>query len=251
MPRGTAIEPERKPEDATPTDPAIRLRDLRRLYGDRVALRGVNLDLAAGETLIVLGPNGAGKTTLLRVLATLLRPSAGEVLVLGCALPREAWRARGRIGFLGHEPLLYRDLTAAENLRFSARLHGLESGAGERIADLLAAVRMERRAGELVRNLSAGMAQRVAICRVALHRPGLLLLDEPYAHLDPEARALAEPLIGPAPGLTRVVVTHDPGAGLAEGDRVLALRHDGSVAYEGPPDGLSEGDAKAIYGGAA
>ena len=148
----------------------------------------------------MLGPNGAGKTTLLRVLATLLRPTAGEVSVLGCALPREAWKARGRIGYLGHEPLLYRDLTGAENLRFQARLHGLGGEAAERIAELLEQVGMSRRAGELVRNLSAGMVQRLAVCRAVLHEPELLLLDEPRSHLDPEAAAMVEPLLGSAPG---------------------------------------------------
>ena len=104
---------------------AVRLVGLRRDYGDRTALDGVGLELGAGESLVVLGPNGAGKSTLLRVLATLLRPSGGEVDVLGCSLPREAWKLRGRIGYLGHEPLLYRDLSGRENLRFHARLHGI------------------------------------------------------------------------------------------------------------------------------
>src|SRR4029079_5590004 len=140
-----------------PPQAAIALAHLCRNFGDRTALRDLTLELRVGETLAVLGPNGAGKTTLWRVLATLLRPTAGEVSVLGCALPREAWKARGRIGYLGHEPLLYRDLTGAENLRFQARLYGLEDDAAARIAELLDRVRMTRRAGELVRNLSAGM----------------------------------------------------------------------------------------------
>jgi heme exporter protein A len=105
--------------------PAVALRELGRAYGERVALAGVSLELPRGATLAVFGANGAGKTTLLRVLATLLRPHAGSVAVLGCALPREGWAARGRIGLLAHEPLLYRDLTARENLRFHARLHGV------------------------------------------------------------------------------------------------------------------------------
>jgi heme exporter protein A len=229
--------------------PAIALRGLRRDYGDLVALRGVSLSLPAGQTLVVLGPNGAGKTTLLRVLATLLRPTAGEVLVLDCALPRQAWRARGRIGFLGHQPLLYRDLSPTENLRFHARLHRLGPDCEVRIEELLGRVGMARRAGELVRNLSAGMAQRVAVCRAVLHRPELLLLDEPLAHLDPEAAALVEPLIGRSSGLTRVVVSHEIEPGLADADRALALRGDGSVAYEGPASGLSAGDARANYRG--
>src|SRR5881275_2732041 len=103
--------------------PAIELEDLGRAYGERTALSGVSLDLAPGRTLAVFGANGAGKTTLLRILATLLRPHAGEARVLGCRLPREAWKARGRIGLLSHEPLLYRDLSARENLRFHAQLH--------------------------------------------------------------------------------------------------------------------------------
>jgi len=228
----------------------MALAHLWRDFGDRTALRDVTFELGEGETLAVLGPNGAGKTTLLRVLATLLRPTAGHVSVLGCALPREAWKARGRIGYLGHEPLCYRDLTCAENLRFQARLHGLEDDAAERIAGLLDRVGMLRWAGELVRNLSAGMVQRLAVCRAVLHEPELLLLDEPHSHLDPEAAALVEPLIGPAPDRTRVLVTHEIEAGLAEGDRVLALRAGGAVAYEGATTGLSAGDARAIYGGA-
>ena len=213
-------------------------------------LRDVALVLRDGETLAVLGPNGAGKTTLLRVLATLLRPTAGDVSVLGCSLPRESWRARGRIGYLGHEPLLYRDLTGMENLLFAARLQGLGEGAAERIAELVERVRMSRRADELVRNLSAGMVQRLAVCRAVLHEPELLLLDEPSSHLDPEAAALVEPLLAAAAGRARVLVTHDIGSGLAEADRVLALRAGGTVAYEGSAGGLSAGDARAIFGGA-
>jgi len=228
---------------------AIELVGLRRTYGDRVALRDVSLTLPAGETLVVLGPNGAGKTTLLRVLATLLRPSGGEVGVLGCELPREAWRLRGRLGFVGHEPLLYRDLSVEENLRFHAQLHGIANGAGDRIAALLDRVGMRRRRDELVRNLSAGMAQRVAVCRAVLHEPEVLLLDEPRAHLDPEAAGLVEPLIGPDAGRTRVVVTHDPERGLVEGDRALALGHGGSVAYEGPAEGIKPAEVRGIYGG--
>jgi heme exporter protein A len=227
--------------------PAIAVRGLVREYGELVALDRVSVEVAPGETLAVLGPNGAGKTTLLRVLATLLRPTAGEVTVLGCELPRQAWRVRGRIGYLGHEPLLYRDLTVAENLRFQARLHRLD-GPEERILELLGAVGLERRADELARNLSAGMLQRAAICRAVLHRPALLLLDEPRSHLDPDATRIVEPLLGGS-GVSRVLITHDVEAGIADAARVLALRGDGTVGYEGPAGGISPGDARAIYGG--
>ena len=227
---------------------AIALRGVSREYGDRLALRDVGLELPRGATLVVLGPNGAGKTTLLRICATLLRPSGGEVSVLGSSLPREAWKVRGRIGFVGHEPLLYRELTVSENLAFHARLHGLD-GDEDRARRLLEQVAMEGRAGERVANLSAGMRQRVAVCRAALHGPELYLLDEPLAHLDPEAAELVEPLIGPAEGRTRVLVTHDPERDLEAADVALALRRDGSVAYTGPPGGLDPARLAGVYGG--
>ena len=219
-----------EPGQAT-DEPALSLAGLRRDYGERTALDGVGLELARGETLLVLGPNGAGKTTLLRILATLLRPSGGEVRALGCSLPSEAWKLRGRIGFLGHEPLLYRDLSGRENLRFHARLHGVRGEAAEaRIGELLAAVAMERRAGERVAELSAGMRQRLAICRCVLHQPELLLLDEPDSNLDTEGRELARGLVGPAAGRTRVIVSHDPERFEAEADKVLRLEAGGKVA---------------------
>jgi heme exporter protein A len=199
---------------------AVELRSLTRRYGERLALADVTLSLEAGQTLAVLGPNGAGKTTLLRLLATLLRPHAGEVSVLGHALPTESWAVRGRIGLLGHEPLLYRELSARENLEFHAALHGV---ATDRVEQLLSAVAMEGRAEEPLRTLSRGMVQRVAVCRAVLHDPELLLLDEPRANLDPAANELVEPLIGRASGRTRVIVSHDPAGVLAESDLVLGL----------------------------
>jgi heme exporter protein A len=203
---------------------AIELRGLRHEFGERTALEGVDLSLGAGETLLVLGSNGAGKTTLLRILATLLRPSGGGVEVLGCPLPREAWKLRGRVGYLGHEPLLYRELSGRENLRFHARLHGMDkTTAAARIEATLGAIGMERRADERIGDLSAGMRQRLAICRCVLHEPELLLLDEPDSHLDEGGRELAAGLIGPGSTRTRVVVTHDPDRFEAEADRTLRL----------------------------
>jgi len=211
-------------------EPALRLAGLRRDYGERTVLDGIGLELGQGETLLVLGPNGAGKTTLLRILATLLRPSGGEVRVLGCALPEEAWKLRGRVGLLGHEPLLYRDLSGRENLRFHANLHGLRGEAAEeRIAGLLAAVDMDRRAEQHVGKLSAGMRQRLAIARCVLHEPELLLLDEPDSNLDAEGRELARTLIGPDAGRTRVVVSHDPERFEAEAERLLRLEAGGKA----------------------
>ncbi|HUA75482.1 MAG TPA: heme ABC exporter ATP-binding protein CcmA [Solirubrobacteraceae bacterium] len=217
----------------------VEVEGLARHYGEREALSGVSLSLPAGQTLVVFGPNGAGKTTLLRILATLLRPHGGEVRVLGSRLPEEAWAVRGRIGLLGHEPLLYRELTARENLRFHARLH--DAGEG-RVEELLAAVRMSERGDEPLRTLSRGMVQRVAVARAVLHDPELLLLDEPRSNLDPAAVELVEPLIGAASGRTRVICSHDPGGGLAEADLVLGLR-EGRHAMLAP---AAEVDAAAV-----
>jgi heme exporter protein A len=199
---------------------ALELREVTRRYGERTALSDVSFTVEAGATLAVLGPNGAGKTTLLRLLATLLRPHGGELRVLGHALPDEGWAVRGRIGLLGHEPLLYRELSARENLAFQAALYGVPA---ERAGELLRSVGMERRADEPLRTLSRGMVQRVAVCRALLHDPELLLLDEPRANLDPAASDLVEPLIGRASGRTRVIVSHDPAGVLAEADLVLGL----------------------------
>jgi len=200
---------------------ALELEGLARHYGEREALSDVSLSLGAGQTLVVFGGNGAGKTTLLRILATLLRPHAGSARVLGSRLPDEAWAVRGRIGLLGHEPLLYRELTARENLRFHARLHGV---AEERVEQLLEIVAMTGRVNEPLRTLSRGMVQRVAVARAVLHDPELLLLDEPRANLDPAAIELVDPLIGATSGHTRVISSHDPSGGLAEADLVLGLR---------------------------
>src|SRR3954467_13323464 len=178
--------------------PAIELAGLGRAYGERTALSGVTLTLGRGETLAVFGANGAGKTTLLRILATLLRPHAGTARVLGRELPRDGGAVRGRAGLLAHEPLLYRELSARENLRYHARLHGADPA---RIETLLEAVGMTRRGDEPLRTLSRGMAQRVAICRAVLHEPELLLLDEPLANLDPGAAGAVEPLIGRSAGV--------------------------------------------------
>jgi len=235
--RGTEVE----------TVEAIRLDHLVRRYGEREALAEVSVRLALGETLAVMGRNGAGKTTLLRVLATLLLPHGGSVRVLGVELPRHAPELRRRIGMVGHETLLYRDLTARENLTFYARLYGLHH-ASDRIEELLEATGIQRRASEPVANLSRGMAQRVAVCRAVLHAPELLLLDEPNAHLDPEAAALVEPLIGRSAGCTRVLVSHDVEAALRDADRVLGMR-EGRIVLDAPAAEVTPSSLQGVYGG--
>ncbi|WP_037497448.1 ABC transporter ATP-binding protein [Solirubrobacter soli] len=217
---------------------AIELADVGRAYGERVALAGVTLNVEEGETLAVFGSNGAGKTTLLRILATLLRPHRGVARVFGRELPKEGWAVRGQIGFLGHEPLLYRDLTARENLRFHARLHDV---AFARVDELLDAVGLKVRADDPVHTFSRGMLQRTAVCRALLHSPKLLLLDEPLAGLDPGAAELVAALIGDG---TRVLISHDVEHGLAQADLVLGLRG-GRVAF--CERDVSPADVRALY----
>jgi heme exporter protein A len=225
------------------TDHAVVLRGAGRRYGERAALRDVSLELETGRTLVVFGPNGAGKTTLLRMLATLLRPHAGEVRVLGRELPDDGYAVRGRLGFLGHEPLLYRELSGRENLRFHARLHRVGP---ERVEAVLEAVGMRARADDPVAELSRGMVQRLAIARAVLHEPELLLLDEPLANLDPAAAGQVQPLIGRASGRTRVLTSHDPAGGLAGADVALGLKG-GRVALLAPAAGVTPAQIAELY----
>jgi heme exporter protein A len=228
--------------------PAVALEGIGRAFGERVALREVTFALPAGATVAVFGANGAGKTTLLRILAGLLRPHAGTARVLGAELPHDAYRARGRIGLLGHEPMLYRDLTVRENLRFHARLHGVEVA---RIEELVTQVGLAARADDPVRTLSRGMTQRAAICRTVLHSPELLLLDEPLANLDPGGADAVAPLIGRGAGvgggrITRVLISHDAELGLAEADHVLGLRGGRQAIWARAAD-VALGDVRELY----
>jgi heme exporter protein A len=223
--------------------PAIELDAVTRRYGEREALAGVSLSLPRGASLVVFGPNGSGKTTLLRLLAGLLRPHTGTMRVLGSELPRQAWAVRGRIGLLAHEPLLYRDLSARENLAFHARLHGVPV---ERAEQLLAALGLGDRCSEPLRTLSRGMVQRVAVARTVLHDPELLLLDEPRANLDPAASEIVEPLLAATDTRTRVLTSHDPATGLAEADLVLGLRA-GAPALLGAASDVTEDEIAELY----
>ena len=222
---------------------AVSASNLTRWYGDRVALDDVSFDIRAGDTLVVFGANGAGKSTLLRILATLVRPHAGELKVLGEDLPRDAWAVRGRVGLIGHDPLVYRDLTARENLRFVARLNNVPV---EDVDEMLERVELDQRADEPVRNFSKGMMQRLATARALLPQPELLLLDEPRANLDPGAALLLDPFIGAAAHRTRVIVTHDIDYGLEQGDVALGLK-DGRTQWLQPADRVSHDEARRLY----
>ena len=204
--------------------PAVRLESVARRVARRWALRGVSLEASAGEVLALVGQNGSGKTTLLRVLSTSLRPTLGTGSVFGFDLVRDADAVRGVVGVLGHAPGLYQDLTAAENLRFAMRMYGRPVSASD-IARVLAHVGLRDDADARVRGFSAGMMRRLALARLVLHPPRLLLLDEPFASFDVEGIACVNGFIAErrSAGAATIVATHDPSK--AEGliDRSVRL----------------------------
>lgn len=210
----------------------IEARDLTKSFGPRMALDGVDLAVAAGEFVTLVGPNGAGKTTFLRVLAGLARPSGGFVRIAGLDPARAATEVHRRIGFLSHRTLLYEDLTAEQNLRFYARIYDV-GDAPTRVGDLLKRVGLADRRHDLVRTFSRGMQQRLAIARAVLHRPAVLLLDEPYTGLDPYATHILSDLLGELAeeGSTILLTTHDLAQGLALGRRVVVLAR-GRIVYD-------------------
>jgi len=214
----------------------IEAKNVTKVFGLRPVLRGIDLRVAPGEFLTLFGPNGAGKTTFLRILSTLSRPTGGEVRVGGYMLPRQAAEVRRVLGVVSHMPLLYGDLSATENLRFYARMYGLDPAQREaRIAEVIGMVGLSRRADDLVRTFSRGMQQRLAIARAILHDPPVLLLDEPYTGLDQDAAATLDELLrGEATrGRTLLMTSHDIARGLALADRAAILSK-GKIAYEGP-----------------
>ncbi len=189
---------------------AVRLEGVARRFGRRWVLRGIDLEVARGEVVALTGRNGSGKTTLLRVLCTLLRPTRGAGRVFGLDLVAEAGEVRERVGLLAHHAGLYDDLTAAENLVFAERMRG-RRGEPARVAGVLEQVALAAHAGERVRGFSAGMRRRLALARLLLEPPELLLLDEPYASFDVDGIELVNGFARQvaAAGGAAIVATHD------------------------------------------
>ena len=188
----------------------ITVKKLVKRFGLKTVLRGLDFEVQPGEFVALLGPNGAGKTTFLRILASLSRPSLGEVHVAGFRLPNEAANVRARLGVVSHLPLLYGDLTADENLRFYARMYNIEN-LEPRVTEVLEMVGLENRRRDLVRTFSRGMQQRLAIGRAVLHDPEVMLFDEPYTGLDQDASSMLDDVLKTvaAKGRTVVMTSHD------------------------------------------
>ncbi len=188
----------------------IEVRNLVKNYGWKRVLGGLDFHVERGESVAILGLNGAGKTTFLRILATLTRPSGGSVSLAGRSIPSQAAWVRRRIGVVLHQPLLYGDLTAEENLRYYARMYGVQA-VKVRIDEVLNLVGLELQRRELVRRYSRGMQQRLAIGRALLHAPDLLLFDEPYTGLDTDAVLMLNAVLKDvvSQGRTLVMTSHD------------------------------------------
>jgi heme exporter protein A len=188
----------------------ITVKKLVKRFGLKTVLRGVDFEVQPGEFVALLGPNGAGKTTFLRILASLSRPSLGDVRIAGYKLPAQAAQVRARLGVVSHMPLLYGDLSAEENLQFYARMYSIPDSES-RIGEVLEMVDLETRRHDLVRTYSRGMQQRLAIGRAVLHDPDVMLFDEPYTGLDQDASAMLDDVLKTvaAQGRTVVMTSHD------------------------------------------
>lgn len=239
--------------------PAVETLDLARLYDRRAALAGVSLRVERGATVALLGSNGAGKTTFLRILATAIRPSAGSAAVDGLDVVRWPELVRARIGYLSHATGLYDDLTADENLRFAAALLGLDAEQeAARVPEALATVGLAGVARRRVREFSAGMRRRVALARLLIGAPSVLLLDEPFASLDADGIATVEELLGlwRAAGVTTLIATHAADRLLAqvtasvrlEAGVVTAIGGHGVTVVDGPAADAVPGAAPAGAG---
>jgi heme exporter protein A len=225
----------------------IAARELQKTYGSSRVIDGVSFELGAGQCLVLLGPNGAGKTTLLRILATLLRPSAGALRIGEADALREPERARALIGMVAHGSYVYEDLTARENLRFWETMRGGDVSPA-RLTAALAQVELESVADERVRTFSAGMKRRLGLARVLLGEARLLLLDEPFTGLDRRGRKwVNEFLLGfKAAGGSAVVATHSFGGGLGIADRVAVLAA-GRLLLDRPAADLAPEELHRLY----
>lgn len=221
----------------------IETRRLVKRFGLKTVLRQLDLQVNQGEFVALLGPNGAGKTTLLRILASLARPTLGQITIAGYNLPHQAAAVRRRLGVVSHQPLLYGDLSTEDNLRFFGRLYGI-ARLEDRLTETLALIGLENRRRDLVRTFSRGMQQRLAIGRAVLHRPDVLLLDEPHTGLDQDACEMLDTVLRQLTGAGQTVLmtSHDlaRAAGLAGRFDVLTRgRIVASVPSQAlPPDGL-------------
>jgi heme exporter protein A len=225
----------------------ITVKKLVKRFGLKAILRGLDFEVQPGEFVALLGPNGAGKTTFLRILASLSRPSLGEVNVAGFRLPDDAAQVRARLGVVSHLPLLYGDLSADENLRFYGRMYNL-ANIETRMTEVLEMVGLEHRRRDLVRTFSRGMQQRLAIGRAVLHDPDVILFDEPYTGLDQDASSMLDGVLKTVAtqGRTVVMTSHDLARAEELATRFDVLSH-GVIAASATRKQLKKSNLLAFY----
>ncbi|MCY4019385.1 MAG: heme ABC exporter ATP-binding protein CcmA [Chloroflexi bacterium] len=231
--------------------PIIEVENLSKTFGLLPVLRSVSFGVARGETVVLLGQNGSGKSTLLRLLAGLSKPTAGVIRIGGWQMPKEAMAVRRQIGLVSHQPLLYGNLSARENLDFFGKLYGMAKGErGERIGAVLDQVGLAKRADSLARDFSRGMQQRLSIARATLHQPEILLLDEPFTGLDQAAAERLEDLVLSAQREERTLImtTHQLGRAPALAGRALILAR-GQIAFDGQIATMSAASLSELYAG--
>lgn len=230
---------------AGPQDFAIEANRLYKSFNEKVALKEVDFKVAAGESLAVFGPNGAGKTTLIKILASIMNPSSGTVLINGLSARGEAEKVRRQIGVVTHNTFLYNNLTAFENLDFYRRLYDVPR---ERILEVSALVGLQNRLHDYAGILSRGMQQRLSIARALLHKPGIILLDEPETGLDQQASDLLWQVLknNDKEKRTLIMATHSLERGLQVADRVVILAR-GQIVFQGKKPDLDLAGLKQAY----
>ncbi|MFQ6127967.1 MAG: ABC transporter ATP-binding protein [Thermoplasmata archaeon] len=226
-------------------DIVIETQNLTKKFGSIVAIRDFNLRIERGVVSVLFGPNGAGKTTLIRILCTLSRPTSGSLLVDGMDISHNGREIRRRIGVVLHEPLLYDDLTVAENLRFYCRMYGSPDS---RIDELLSLFGLRHRRNDRVGTLSSGMVKRLSIARAMIDDPGILIFDEPFSNLDSDSISKLMSLIGELrnKGKTILLVTHHLKEGYQAGERLLIM-HKGRIVLDRRKEETKAGDFESAY----
>jgi heme exporter protein A len=226
---------------------AIEAQGVTKLFGDRYALRGIDLQVSRGEHLVVFGPNAAGKTTLLKILSTLAKPSSGNVWLDGIGIRDKPTQIRRKVGLVSHQTFLYDDLTVYENLKFYGKMYdvpNLES----RIREVVSWVQLESRLYDRVGTLSHGLQQRASIARAILHNPSILILDEPEVGLDPHVSTVINDVLNGNNSNSRTVVitTHNLERGLELSDNVIIL-DGGEIVYQATKDEIDTINFRQLY----
>jgi len=225
----------------------IAARALTKTFGSFDALKGIDLHLKKGEFLTLFGPNGAGKTTLIKLLSTLAKPTSGTLTVAGYDASKEAGKVRASVGVISHDPYLYENLSAFENIKFFGEMYSVPDTT-TRAKELIELIGLGARTHDLVRTFSRGMKQRLSVARSIVHDPSVLLLDEPYTGLDQKGTRIFGDTLKWLKSHERTILmtTHNIDEGLQLSDRVGIIMS-GKIVYEGPASGLSNDGFKDLY----